>query len=70
MALMDHRSAREEAEALYERIILIENEIFYLKVKSTCYPQWDNSEVERLEGLRADYRIRSEQLYEQDVITV
>lgn len=63
---MDGRYVRKEAEVLTERIMSVENAIFYLKEKSTCFPRWDNSEVERLERLQIEIRISYERLYQQD----
>jgi hypothetical protein len=62
---MDGRYARKEAEVLTERLMSVENAIFYLKVKSTCFPRWDNSEVERLERLQVEIRTSYERLYQQ-----
>ena len=62
---MNARIARDDAESLRERLIRVENALFYLKAKSTCFPCWDNSEVERLERLRAELRERCERLCQQ-----
>jgi hypothetical protein len=62
---MNLPSYRAEAEVLAERLMYIENALFYLRVKSTCFPRWDNGEVERLESLRAEIQALCEQLYQQ-----
>lgn len=59
---MNPRYDREEPEDLYERLIRVENALFCLRAKSGCFPCWDNAEVERLERLRAELRIRCEQI--------
>jgi len=62
---MDAHNFREEAEMIMERLVRVENALFYLRVKSECFPNWDNSEVERLEGLRFELRARCEWLLQQ-----
>lgn len=52
----------EEAKLLKERLIRVENALFCLRAKSKCFPDWDNSEVERLERLRSELRSRCEEL--------
>ena len=56
----------EESEIIMERLIRVENALFYLRAKSTCFPNWDNSEVERLERLRIELRARCEWLLQHD----
>jgi hypothetical protein len=52
---MDDRFACEaDEELLMERLVCVENALFFLKVKSTCVDPWDNSEIERLEKLRRE----------------
>jgi hypothetical protein len=45
---------------LRDRLLHVENSLLLLKAKSRYFADWDNSEVERLERLRHDLRIRSE----------
>ena len=45
---------------IQDRLILVENSLLLLKAKSRYFPDWDNSEVERLERLRQDLRGRYE----------
>jgi hypothetical protein len=51
---MDDRFACDDEESLMERLVHVENALFCLKVKSSCFNSWDNSEVERLEKLRRE----------------
>ena len=57
---MEKTKTRLEAELLHERLIRVENSLFFLRMKSKCFDFWDNSEIERLEELRADLRARCE----------
>jgi hypothetical protein len=57
---MSAKYEREDAEALKERLIRVENALFCLQAKSKCFPCWDNTEVERLERLRSELRARCE----------
>ena len=57
---MENRNACEDPEVILERLIRIENSLFRLKLVSECFPAWDNTEVERLEGLRLELRDRYE----------
>lgn len=50
----------EPSRDLRDRLLHIENSLLLLKAKSRYFPDWDNSEVERLERLRGDLRSRSE----------
>jgi len=52
----DPRSDRD----IKERLIHVENSLYFLKAKSRYFADWDNSEVERLERLRQDLRSRYE----------
>jgi hypothetical protein len=47
--------AREDEDQLMERLILVENALFFLKVRSTCDDSRDSDcEVERLERIRRE----------------
>jgi len=65
---MDDPYAREDAEALMERLLRVENALFCLKAKVACFPSWDNSEVDRLEKLRAELRAHCERRLAMDDI--
>lgn len=67
---MEMIKAREEAEILHERLIRVENALFFLRMKSKCFACWDNSEVERLEELRDDLRARCEGISQRSGMTV
>jgi hypothetical protein len=45
---------------LRDRLLHVENSLLLLKAKSRYFPDWDNSEVERLERLRRELARRSE----------
>ena len=62
MESMENGNACEDVEVLMERLVRVENALFYLKVKSTCFSSWDNSEVERLENLRRELHRNYERL--------
>jgi hypothetical protein len=63
---MDDRFARESADTLTERLLRVENALFFLKAKSKYISLRDNTEVERLEGLRADLRSSLERITDRD----
>jgi hypothetical protein len=63
---MENIHGCEDSEVLMERLMRVENALFYLKAKSKCFPRWDNSEVERLERLRVELRSRCERLCQQE----
>ena len=67
---MEKAKAREEADNLRERLIRVENALFCLRLKSKCFASWDNSEIERLEGLREDLRARCEGISQRSGISV
>lgn len=67
---MEKTTAREEAEILQERLIRVENALFFLRLKSKCFACWDNSEVERLEELREDLRARCEGISQRSGMSV
>jgi hypothetical protein len=48
---------------LMERLVRVENALFCLKVKSACFSSWDNSEIERLEGIRHELHERYARAY-------
>jgi len=51
----DRLVAGEDGEFLMERLIQVENALFYLKVRSSSVKGWENdSEVERLERIRRE----------------
>jgi|GEM_PF-5984034 len=54
---MDDRFAAkvEDEDLLMERLIQVENALFFLKVKANTVEGWsDDGEVERLEGIRRE----------------
>lgn len=63
---MDEQFACEDAEELEERMLRVENALFFLKAKSACFACWDNTEVERLEALRVKLLARQERLCQRD----
>jgi hypothetical protein len=50
------RTQALDARSLEDRLMRVENALFYLKAKSKAFRDWDNSEVERLEAMRAELR--------------
>jgi hypothetical protein len=59
---MDARYRSREAEFLKERIMRVENALFFRKAELSCPQCDDGAEVERLELLRADLLGRYERL--------
>jgi hypothetical protein len=47
---------------LRDRLLHVENSLLLLKAKSRYFADWDNSEVERLEGLRRRLARRFERM--------
>lgn len=43
-----------------DRLIHVENSLYFLKARARCVPGRDNGEIERLERLRQDLRSRCE----------
>jgi hypothetical protein len=72
----DRLVAGEDEDLLMERLIQVENALFFLKVKSCSVEGWDSGgEVERLEGIRRElhesyariYRPAPDKLIRQDM---
>jgi hypothetical protein len=57
--MQEHDDPRLDKD-IQDRLILVENSLLFLKAKSRYFSDWDNSEVERLEGLRLELRRRYE----------
>ena len=55
---MENVNACDDEDSLMERLIRVENALFYLKVKSACGSTTENGEVERLEELRRELHER------------
>ncbi len=45
---------------IQDRLIHVENSLYFLKAKARYFPNWDNAEIERLERLRQDLSRRYE----------
>jgi hypothetical protein len=48
---------------LEDRLIRVENALFYLKAKSAAFTDWDNSEVERLERMRSELHAMYDEMH-------
>lgn len=51
-----------------ETLLRLENALYYLKMKSSYFPDWDESEVNRLERIRRELIRESEALSRQVMV--
>ncbi len=66
---MENHGIDKDAELLVERLIRVENALFFQKMRSKCFSCRDDGEIERLEALRAELRSRCEGIcQESDMI--
>jgi hypothetical protein len=66
---MSDRNSCDEIEFLMERLVHVENALFYLKLRSDCLSSGDAGEEERLEKQRRELHQSYERLEKREMGT-